>query len=152
MRGTLGGWADRHRDTGRNPSPRAGLRAAGREAISQIGNQLAGRAVPWFVLQTNGRATRTGLVAAAALLPTALGSFFRGAVVDRVGSRRMSIASDLLSEMSMAMVPLLYHTVGLGFLPLLALVFLGSLFDSPGNTARMALPPEVAEPAGMRVE
>ncbi len=121
-------------------------------AISQIGNQLAALAVPWFALQTSGSATRTGLVAAAALLPTALASFLGGAVVDRAGSRRMSIACDLLNGITMAMVPLLYHTVGLGFLPLLAPVFLGALFDSPGNTARMALPPEVAEPAGMRLE
>ncbi len=75
-----------------------------------------------------------------------------GAVVDRVGSRRMSIAADLLSGATVAMIPLLYQTVGLGFAPLLLLVFLGALFDVPGNTARMALLPDVAAAAGMRLE
>ena len=83
-------------------------------AISQVGNHLSALAIPWFVLQTTGSATRTGLV--------------------------------------VAMIPLLANTVGLGFASLLLLVFLGALFDSPGNTARMALLPEVAQTAGMRLE
>lgn len=73
-------------------------------------------------------------------------------MVDRIGSRRMSIAADLLSGVTVAMIPLLANTVGLGFASLLLLVFLGALFDSPGNTARMALLPDVAQTAGMRLE
>lgn len=124
----------------------------GGTASSQVGNQLAALAIPWFVLQTSGSATRTGLVAAFTILPTALASFFGGAVVDRIGSRWLSIVADQLSGVIVAMIPLLHHTIGLGFVPLLALVFLGALFDSPGNTARMALLPEVAKPARMRLE
>ena len=44
----------------------------------------------------------------------------------------------------MALVPLLYHTVGLLFWQLLVLVFLGGFLDAPGHTARQSLVPDLA--------
>ncbi len=48
----------------------------GADAISLNGNALAQLAIPWFVLETTGSAARTGIVAAAGLLPLILASFF----------------------------------------------------------------------------
>jgi MFS family permease len=104
------------------------------------------------VLQTTGSAGKTGLVAAFTLLPTVVALVFGGALSDRLGHRRMSVVSDLLSAGTVAAVPLLYHTVGLPFAVLLALAFLGALFDAPGVTARSALIPEAATLAGMPLE
>ena len=50
------------------------------------------------------------------------------------------------------LIPLLYHTVGLAFWQLLALVFLGGLLRSPGVTARSSLVPDLAVAASMRLE
>lgn len=121
-------------------------------AISSVGNQITALAVPWFVLQTTGSAARTGITAAAVLLPSALAAFFGGPLVDRLGFRRMSVFSDLLSCITVAAVPLLYHTVGLSFPLLLLLMFCGALFDAPGSTARQSMVPELAESAGSSLE
>jgi MFS family permease len=113
-------------------------------AISMIGNNLTMIAVPWFVLETTGSAAKTGLVGFFTALPAVLAAFFGGTLVDRLGFKRMSIISDLASGLTVALIPLLYITVGLQFWQLLLLVFLSALLDAPGNTARQALLPELA--------
>jgi MFS family permease len=81
-----------------------------------------------------------------------LAGFLGGTLIDRLGYKRTSIISDLASGVTTAMVPLLHLTVGLEFWQLIVLVFFGALLDTPGNTARAALLPELAEQAGMPIE
>ncbi|MCG8348975.1 MAG: MFS transporter [Chloroflexales bacterium] len=121
-------------------------------AISLSGNMLTQVALPWFVLETTGSAAQTGLTAFAGTLPLVIGAFFGGALVDRIGHKRASIIADVISGMMVALIPLLYHTVGLAFWQLLILVFLGALLDIPGATAHKALAPELAALAGLRLE
>ncbi len=130
--------------------PVAALLAA--NTISLAGNAITALAIPWYVLETTGSAARVGLVGFCAALPAVLAAFFGGAVVDRLGFKRSSIASDLLSGVTVALVPLLHQTVGLPFGGLLGLVFLGALLDAPGVTARQALFPDLVGLAGMRLE
>lgn len=54
-------------------------------AVSFIGSTLTRVALPWFVMQTTGNATQTGLVGAAGTLPAFVAGLFGGAVVDRAG-------------------------------------------------------------------
>ena len=122
------------------------------DAISMSGNVAANVAIPWFVLQTTGSATKTGLTAFASLVPVVLSGVLGGALVDRLGYRRMSIVADLASGAAVAAIPLLSSTVGLSFPALLALVFLGALLDAPGVTARASLLPDVAAAAGWSLE
>jgi MFS family permease len=131
-------------------SPLFALLAA--NAISLTGNVFALIAIPWFVLETTGSAARTGLAGFAAALPVVIAALFGGALIDRIGFRRMSVVSDLASGVTVALIPLLHATVGLAFWQLLVLVFLGGLLDTPGTTARMALLPDLAGLAGMRLE
>jgi len=121
-------------------------------AISLVGNVLSAIAIPWFVLQTTGSATRTGITGFFNILPVVLAGFFGGTLVDRLGYKRTSIIADLASGITVALIPLLYFTVGLGFWQLMVLVFFGALLDSPGSTARSALIPELAEMAHMPIE
>jgi MFS family permease len=122
------------------------------KAISGLGNTLTALAIPWFVLITTESAARTGVAAFAQMLPTVLSSFFGGALVDRVGYKRLSITADLASGLTVGAIPLLYHTVGLHFWQLLILVFLGAVLDAPGSTARDAMLPDLVERAGTRLE
>jgi len=124
----------------------------GADAISELGNVLAAVAVPWFALQTTGSAAKTGLAAAAAVLAFVLAGFFGGPVVDRLGLKRASVASDATSGLAVAAVPLLHATVGLAFWQLLTLVFLGTLLDAPGRAARQGLLSGLAAGAGMPLE
>ncbi len=121
-------------------------------AISLVGNVFTMIAVPWFVLQTTGSATQTGITGFFTILPVVLAGFLGGTLIDRLGYKRTSIISDLASGVTTAMIPLLYFTVGLEFWQLVSLVFLGALLDTPGGTARAALLPELAEQAGMSIE
>ena len=121
-------------------------------AVSETGNVLAFVAIPWFVLQTTGSAVRTGLTGAAFLLAAVMAGIFGGPVVDRIGFKRTSIVADLAGAVTVALVPLLYHTVGLLFWQLLVLVFLGGFLDAPGHTARQSLVPDLAGRAGMGIE
>lgn len=121
-------------------------------AISLVGNVFSLIAIPWFVLQTTGSATQTGITGFFTILPVVLAGFFGGTLIDRLGYKRTSIISDLASGVTTALIPLLYFTVGLDLWQLIALVFLGALLDAPGGTARAALLPELAEQAGMPIE
>ncbi len=133
-----------------NRPPFAGLFLA--QVLSVFGNSLTAIAIPWFVLDTTGSVARTGVVAAASVVPAIIAMAIGSAAVDRFGFRRMSIVSDLLSMVTVAAIPLAYLTVGLSLPLLLALVFLGALFDAPGSTARSSLVPGLAERAGVPLE
>jgi len=134
----------------RGRAPLLALFAA--NAVSLTGNVAALVAIPWFVLQTTGSATKTGITAFAGLLPVVLSGLFGGALVDRLGYRRTSIVADVASALAVAAIPLLHSTVGLEFWQLVVLVFLGGLLDAPGGTARAALLPDVATRAGWSFE
>lgn len=121
-------------------------------AVSITGNVLTVLAIPWFVLQTTGSATRTGITAAVSTLPVILSAAFSGTLADRVGHRLTSIGSDLVSAAIVVTVPILHATVGIAFWQLLLLVFLRSFFATPGETARAALLPDLAETAGTSLE
>ena len=121
-------------------------------AISLVGNVLSAIAIPWFVLQTTGSATQTGITGFFTVLPVVLAGLFGGTLVDRLGYKRTSIIADIASGLTTALIPLLYFTTGLEFWQLMILVFLGALLDSPGSTARSALVPELAALAQMPIE
>jgi MFS family permease len=134
----------------RNPAPIYAL--FGASTISELGNVLTFVAVPWFVLQTTGSAAKTGLTGGAVTLAAVVAGFLSGPIVDRLGFKRMSIVADLASGVTVALIPLLYHTVGLAFWQLLVLVFLGGFLDGPGLTARQSIVPDLAGRTGMRIE
>jgi len=121
-------------------------------AISMVGNIFTAIAIPWYVLQTTGSATQTGITGFFNVLPIVLAGIFGGALIDRIGYKSTSVISDLSSGVAVALIPIFYATVGLPFWGLMALVFLGALLDAPGSTARSALIPELAELAGMPIE
>jgi MFS family permease len=121
-------------------------------AISMVGNMFTAIAIPWFVLQTTHSATQTGITGFFNVLPIVLAGLLGGALVDRIGYKRTSIIADLISGITVMLIPILFATIGLPFWALMVLVFLGSLLDAPGDSARSALIPELAELAGMPIE
>ncbi len=134
----------------RRRGPLVGLLAG--HAVSMTGNMLTLIALPLYVLAETGSAAATGLAGFFATLPVVIGGPFGGVLVDRFGYRRSSVLADIVSALTIAAVPLLDRTVGLPFWALLALVFLSGLLDTPGQTARAALVPDVAAAAGVPLE
>ncbi|RIK36446.1 MAG: hypothetical protein DCC58_19250 [Chloroflexi bacterium] len=85
-------------------------------------------------------------------VPVVLSLFFGGAIVDRYANKHISIIGDAVSGISVMLIPLLYHTVGLAFWQLLVLVFLGALLDTPGQVARFSALPDLAALGGVSLE
>ncbi|MFB7466277.1 MFS transporter [Streptomyces sp. NPDC056224] len=129
--------------------PLAAVLAA--NTISIAGSSLTLIGVPWFVLQTTGSAARAGIVAFCATLPVIVAALAGGPVIDRIGRRRVSAASDLICALSVGAIPLLHHAGVLEFWMLCALMAVGGLVHTPGLTARSVLLPDLAEHAGTTV-
>lgn len=119
---------------------------------SGVANGISTVVLPWIVLERTGSAAATGLVAALTALPMLLASLFSGTLVDRVGRRRTAVVSDVLSALSVAALPVVDATVGLGLGWICALAVLGAVFDPAGVTAREAMLPAAARAAGLRLE
>ncbi|MEU0929114.1 MFS transporter [Streptomyces malaysiensis] len=121
----------------------------GANLVSITGDCLTYMGVPWFVLQSTGSAAKAGIVAFCTLLPVVLAALVGGPVIDRIGRRRVSVASDLACGVAVAAIPLLQFADILHFWMLCALMAMTGLFRSPGETARSVLLPTLAERAGM---
>ncbi|MFJ5035954.1 MFS transporter [Streptomyces sp. NPDC088560] len=117
--------------------------------ISITGNCLTYMGVPWFVLQSTGSAAKVGIVTFCTLLPAVLAALVGGPVIDRIGRRRVSVASDLACGVAVAAIPLLQFVGVLRFWMLCVLMAVTGLFRSPGETARGVLLPTLAERAKM---
>lgn len=120
--------------------------------ISYMGDMLTLLAIPWFVLQTTGSVVQAGVTGFFSTLPMVFSAFFGSVLVDRLGYKRTSVLGDVLNGLTVVLIPLLYHTIGLAFWQLLALVFVGGLLRSPADTARWSMVPDLAKLAGMRME
>jgi MFS family permease len=120
--------------------------------ISLIGTRLTMIALPWLVLVTTGSPGRTGIIGFAEMAPYVLAQALGGPLTDRLGARRISIAADLFSAMSLAVIPILHAANTLSFGVLVVLVALTGLTRGPGDGAKETLLPGVAEMVGARME
>ena len=120
--------------------------------LSGTANGITMVAFPWLVLQTTGDPRAAALIAAVTALPLLASMLFAGVVVDRLGRRAVAITSDLLSMLSVVLVPVLAATVGLGFGLLLLVAALGAVFDPAGTTARETMLPAASRAAGLSLE
>ncbi|MEI2699186.1 MAG: MFS transporter [Microthrixaceae bacterium] len=116
--------------------------------LSGAGNSAALVLFPWIVLELTGSAGSAGLLAAATAVPLLAASLLSGTVVDRVGRRRTSVVSDVLSAVSVASVPLLSSATDLTLGLLITLAVIGAVFDPAGVTARETMLPAAADRAG----
>ncbi|WP_423919800.1 MFS transporter [Frigoribacterium sp. 2-23] len=121
-------------------------------AISQTGNVVTTFAVPFYVLATGGSGLQIGVAAFFATAPVIIGGPLGGVVVDRIGHRRAAITADVVSGVTVLAIPVLALTTGLPFWALLALVFVGGLLDTPGQTARRVMLPGFSTAAGVTLE
>ncbi|MFB7412948.1 MFS transporter [Streptomyces sp. NPDC056202] len=117
-------------------------------AVSITGNSLTLIGVPWFALDTTGSPGKAGVVAFCAALPVLVSAIAGGPVIDRIGRRRVSVASDLVCGLALAAIPLLHRAGVLEFWMLCALMAVTGLFHAPGEMARHVLVPDLARRAG----
>ncbi len=121
-------------------------------AASGTGNGISLIVFPWLALELTGSPTAAGAMAAIAALPMLLSFLFSGVLVDMFGRRRVAFIADLLSMVSVAMVPIFALAFGLTYAMLAAFAVLGAVFDPAGISARESMLPETAQAAGMPLE
>ncbi|KZB88072.1 MFS transporter [Amycolatopsis regifaucium] len=107
--------------------------------ISSAGVMMTLIAIPWFVLQSTGSGTKTGLVTAAEVLGLTVAALLGGPIVDRVGTRRASVGADLLTTGTVLLIPLAVGTTGLGLPGLVVLSFVMGVSRGPADTAKQVL-------------
>jgi MFS family permease len=119
--------------------------------VSLLGSRMTAVALPWFVLATSGGdARRLGVVAAVELIPYVVVCALVGPLIDRLGSRVMSIGGDLVSALVVAAIPLLQQAGGLSYPLLLVLVATAGLVRAVGDTAKHgAIFPQTVEAASI---
>src|SRR4051794_30432883 len=122
------------------------------DAISLTGTRISMIAIPWLVLVTTGSPTKTGLVAFAELAPMVAIKAGAGPVIDRVGARRIAIGCDVTSAAVVALIPLLHVAHALTFTALLVLVAAAGALRGPGDGAKSAFIPALAEHAAVPLE
>jgi len=115
------------------------------EFLSQVGNQIAAVAIPILVLQFTHSAIATGIAGAGNIVPIVLSAFVGGRAIDQFGAWRVSVTADILSGISVLLLPLVF----IGFdsaspLMIFLLVFIGALFDPTATSARHTLVPKFA--------
>lgn len=110
-----------------------------------MGNSMVTITLPWLVLELTGSAARAGLVAGLVTLPALVAAPVAGWLVDRWGRRQVSIASDVLSALSVAAIPVVAAFGGLTFFAIAVLAVVGATFDPAGYTGRRSLLVDVAE-------
>jgi MFS family permease len=121
-------------------------------AVSQIGNMMTAVAVPWFVLETSGSAAQVGLVSASIAIGAVLPAILGGPLVDRIGLRRASVTADVLSSITVLLIPILHLTGVLEFWMLPILAFVLASVNAQGDTGRLALLPILARLAAIAPE
>lgn len=121
-------------------------------AISQVGDMMVAVAMPWFVLETTGNVLNMGLTGAVVALGSLMSSLAGGPLVDHLGFRRASVISDATAGAAVVAIPALYLAGLLTFWQFLLLAFLISILNPPGDLARRAMIPHLAELAAMPLE
>ena len=116
--------------------------------VSGIANAIVMITIPWLVLERTGSPLAAGVTAA---VTSVLGVVIAPAVgwlIDTVGRRVVSIASDVLSAVSVGLIPIVAMRTELTFGWILFLAALGAIFDPAGYTARKTLIPDAASASG----
>jgi MFS family permease len=134
----------------RTRTPIAALLVAA--TLSFMAEAIAMVVIPWFVLELTGSYAQMGIIGFFTFLPRVVATFLGGQVVDRFGFLRSSVASDVLSGLSVCGIAVLYATGHLTFAWLVVLVIVGAFFDGPGATAKDAMVPELAAVAGIDLD
>ncbi len=113
------------------------------EAVSKIGSRMSFLALPWFVWVTTHSPAQMGLVGFAEMLPYVAVQGLGGPLVDRIGTRRTSVAGDWLAVVSVGAIPLLADTGALGFGVLLALVAVTGAARGAADNAKSVMLPDL---------
>lgn len=124
--------------------------------LSSVASIISGSmvyiAIPWIALELSGSSTTAGLIVAITAIPTLLLAPFIGSLIDKFGRRRTSIVVEILAGGVALLVPIVSGLWELTIPALIAIGIIRAIIVPGGGTARKALIPDVAAPAGMSLD
>jgi len=121
-------------------------------ACFAVADEIADIALTWIIVSHTGSAGWTGLAGAIGMVPLIAGAFFGGALVDRLGMRRMALLAGFLGLAVAVAIPVMLGQLGVVLPLLLASIFAAELFDVPAEIAIEAQLPELARFGRMPLE
>ncbi|MCQ9344273.1 MFS transporter [Corynebacterium kozikiae] len=119
--------------------------------LSMFGNSVAGIVWPWLVLERTGNPQAAAIVAAAIAIPSLIFAYYGGNLIDSLGRKPMSVASDIISGSSVVGVIMVDQITELNLTWFIILGIVGALGDIPGMSARAALIGDVAKASGRTI-
>ena len=122
------------------------------QVVGMAGTRLINVAVPWFVLVTTREPALAGIAAFAQMGPLVLAKTLAGPMIDRVGAVRVAVTADLASCLAVGIVPLLHHLGWLSWPLLVAIAAIEGTLRGPGDSAKYALCPRLADGLAMPME
>ncbi|MEY3972448.1 MAG: hypothetical protein RLY84_841 [Actinomycetota bacterium] len=109
-------------------------------------------AIPWIALELSGSSSTAGFIVAITAIPTLLLAPFIGSFIDKFGRRRTAITVEILAGGVALLVPIVSGLWELTIPALIAIGIIRAIIVPGGGTARKALIPDVAAPAGMTLD
>lgn len=109
-------------------------------------------AIPWIALELSGNSSTAGLIVAITAIPTLLLAPFIGSFIDKFGRRKTTIVVEILAGGVALLVPIVSGLWELTIPALIAIGIIRAIIVPGGGTARKALIPDVATPAGMSLD
>ena len=124
--------------------------------LSNITSIIAGSmvfiALPWLALEITGSAASAGALVALTSIPGIFFGPILGTLIDRIGRRISGIISEVLSAITILLIPVVHHSIEVSF-ALLVLLALGRAMVNPAaGTARKSIIPDVAGGAKLSLE
>jgi MFS family permease len=124
--------------------------------LSNITGVIAGSmvfiALPWLALEITGSAASAGALVALTSIPGIFFGPILGTLIDRIGRRISGMISELLSAITILLIPVVHHSIEVSF-ALLVLLALGRAMVNPAaGTARKSIIPDVAGGAKLSLE
>lgn len=119
---------------------------------SIISGSMVYLAFPWLALELTSSAISSGFLVALTAIPGLFIAPLVGAVIDRVGRRKVAIAGEFISAFVILLIPILQNTIGISFWLLVAVGIIRAMFSPAGQTARKSLVPDVARVGNLTLE
>ena len=109
-------------------------------------------ALPWLALEITGSAASAGALVALTSIPGIFFGPILGTLIDRIGRRVSGFISEVLTALTILLIPIVHNSIEISF-ALLVLLALGRAIVSPASsTARKSIIPDVAGPSGLSLE
>ena len=109
-------------------------------------------ALPWLALEITGSAASAGALVALTSVPGIFFGPILGTLIDRIGRRISGFISEVLTALTILLIPIVHNSIEISF-ALLVLLALGRAIVSPASsTARKSIIPDVAGPSGLSLE